>query len=162
MGAGKTFVGRRLAQELGFPFLDLDEVIERHNQASIPELFTTHGENYFRHVEARTLRRAADLPLYVMATGGGTPSFDDNMAFMNRRGTTIFLDVDHQMLVYRLEEANAHRPLLDGQNVHEVVTRKMVERRPTYEKAHHQLRIDSPETDVVRLIQERLGIRPRH
>lgn len=114
-GAGKTTLGRRLAAHYGRPFLDLDAAIVADAGRAIPAIFAAEGEAGFRAREAAVLRRvlaAPGAPL-VLATGGGTPCFHDNMALLNAASFTLWLDVPVPVLAARLAAAGpASRPLL--------------------------------------------------
>ena len=114
-GAGKTTLGRQLAAHFNRPFLDLDVAIEAQAGRSVPEIFAAEGEDGFRALEAAVLRKAlghSGAPL-VLATGGGTPCFHDNMTLLNSAGPTLWLDVPVEVLAARLPPAEvAKRPLL--------------------------------------------------
>ncbi|MBF9141268.1 shikimate kinase [Hymenobacter properus] len=114
-GAGKTTLGRQLAAHFNRPFLDLDVAIEAQTGRSVREIFATDGEAAFREIESGMLRRAlahSGAPL-VLATGGGTPCFHDNMTLLNQAGPTLWLDVPVEALAARLPpEEVAKRPLL--------------------------------------------------
>lgn len=157
MGSGKTHTGRRLASLLAYPFVDLDEWIENDQGRTISEIFATAGESAFRHEEARWLRNLTELPLCVIATGGGAPCHHDNMAYMNQQGLTVFLDPPISVLVERLERERAHRPLLQtGESLEANIRRRLAERRACYETAHLHLRPQAREADVARLIADKL------
>jgi shikimate kinase len=114
-GAGKTTLGRQLAAHFNRPFLDLDVAIEARTGRVVRTLFAEDGEAGFRAVEAATLRAAlaAGGPPLVLATGGGTPCFHDNMALLNQAGITLWLDVPVETLAARLApEEVAKRPLI--------------------------------------------------
>ena len=114
-GAGKTTLGRQLAAHFNRPFLDLDHAIEARTGRSVREIFAGEGEAGFRAVEAAVLRATlgAGGPPLVLATGGGTPCFQDNMALLNRAGITLWLDVPVAELAARLApEEVAKRPLI--------------------------------------------------
>ena len=135
-GAGKTTLGAALAQELGFSFLDLDDQIEQAEQRSIAEIFTSKGEAYFRQAEARELRRLQGLQHTVVATGGGTPCFLQNISWMNERGLTVFLDVPLELLALRLEK-QTNRPLFTGraQTLRHKLHETLSARKRYYEQA---------------------------
>lgn len=138
MGAGKTYTGHRLARRLDFDFLDLDTFIEEAEGASIPVIFSTKGEDYFRETEARCLRETGQFERVVIATGGGTPCYFGNLEWMNENGVTIFLDTSEDILCKRLINSNK-RPLVANKTTSgltEFITRKLSERRPFYEGTH--------------------------
>jgi shikimate kinase len=114
-GAGKTTLGRELARHFNRPFLDLDAAIEAHAGYGVREIFASEGETGFRALEAKVLRKTlggSDAPL-VLATGGGTPCFHDNMLLLNSAGPTLWLDVPVEVLAARLPPAEvAKRPLM--------------------------------------------------
>lgn len=114
-GAGKTTLGRQLAAHFNRPFLDLDIAIEARTGRIVREIFAADGEVAFRALESSVLREALSYagPPLVLATGGGTPCFHDNMALLNRVGPTLWLDVPVEALAARLPpEEVAKRPLL--------------------------------------------------
>ena len=157
MGSGKTHTGRRLANLLAYPFIDLDEWIENDRGKSISQIFREDGEKEFRHQEARWLRNLTELPLCVIATGGGAPCHHENMAYMNGMGLTVFLDPTVDILLDRLEKEAAHRPLLQTGEALEVnVRRRLAARRACYEQAHLHLRLREGTKDVARLIAGKL------
>ncbi|PJJ53128.1 shikimate kinase [Hymenobacter chitinivorans] len=112
-GAGKTTLGRALATAYGLPFRDLDHEIVRREQRSIAEIFAAEGEAYFRQREAAVLREVvAELPRLVLATGGGTPCFHQNLDVLLETGYTLYLHAPLEELVRRLQRGAASRPLL--------------------------------------------------
>ena len=114
-GSGKTTLGRTLAAQFGLPFLDLDAAIVERAGQPIPALFQQHGEAHFRQLEAEVLRTVVAQPgPLVLATGGGTPCFHDNLTVLNTSGITIWLNVPETVLVARLAATaeTTSRPLL--------------------------------------------------
>ncbi|MFN4254967.1 MAG: shikimate kinase [Saprospiraceae bacterium] len=114
MGSGKTTLGRAWAARLAVPFVDLDAQIETAEGRKIPQIFAEAGEAAFREIERKHLRDTSRHADAVVATGGGTPCFFDNMDWMNESGTTIYLQVPPQTLFERLKKEAAGRPLLTG------------------------------------------------
>jgi shikimate kinase len=122
MGAGKTTFGKRLAQQFGWQFVDTDKFIENRYRKKINDIFAGKGEAEFREIERKTLLEVAEFNHVVVATGGGTPCFFDNIDLMNRAGTTIYLNVPAGALAQRLELCKATRPLIKDKNAEEIET----------------------------------------
>jgi len=113
MASGKSTFGKELAKDKGLPFLDLDECVESREGRSISEIFAKEGEEYFRQREREILHEICnEADEFVLATGGGTPCFFDNMDYMNQAGTTVFLNTSPLVIVDRLKRQRADRPLL--------------------------------------------------
>jgi shikimate kinase len=139
MGSGKTYWGRQLSQKLQVPFFDLDEQIVNAEGRSINEIFDSSGEEYFRLLEKDTLHIITEShDSMVMACGGGTPCYFNNIEYMNREGTTIWLDVPIQVLYERLLKERSRRPLLKDLSDHQVrafIIKKFSDRKIYYEQA---------------------------
>lgn len=139
MGSGKSYWGRQLSQKLQVPFFDLDEQIVNAEGKSINEIFASHGEEYFRLVEKDTLHIITESrDSMVMACGGGTPCFFNNIEYMNREGTTVWLDVSMQVLFERLIRERSRRPLLkdlSDDQVRSFIIKKFSDRKIYYEQA---------------------------
>lgn len=134
MGAGKTTVGRALAAQLGWDFLDLDRLIEQRVGRGIPEIFAAEGEGAFRDQESLALRSLpADRPL-VVATGGGIVGRAENRSFMRELGRVVFLDVSWEQLLSRLQ-GEGGRPLATGEGGWEPVRQRLEARMPWYREA---------------------------
>ncbi len=139
MGCGKTSLGRRLARKLDYSFLDIDNLIEEKVGKSIHEIFADNGEAYFRQVEKEQLHGTKDHSRAVIATGGGTPCFFDNMDFMNAHGVTVYLKMSPVSLSYRLMHAKRRRPLIDGyegEALLQFIKDKLGERESYYLRSH--------------------------
>jgi shikimate kinase len=113
-GAGKTTLGRKIAEALHVLFIDLDKEIEQREGRLIREIFKEKKEDYFRLLETNELAEWCKLEgNFVMATGGGAPCFFNNMDLINRSGTSIFLDVPASEIAKRIQKTNVEeRPLL--------------------------------------------------
>lgn len=138
MGAGKSYWGQRLAERLHVPFIDLDAYIEAGEGSTVAGLFERAGEHGFRRLERRYLHQLADLPPAVVATGGGTPCFFDNMAWMNEHGLTVYLDTPAPVLAARLRTDRATRPLLSQVADHDLeahIQNLLRHREPFYRQA---------------------------
>lgn len=134
MGTGKSSIGRRLATLLHLPFVDADEAIEQAAQLSIPEIFERHGEGAFRDGERRVIARLMDGERKVIATGGGAFVNPETRALILAKVITVWLDADVDTLVERTARKNT-RPLLQGGDPREILTRLRDERRPAYAEA---------------------------
>ena len=157
MGSGKSHSGKRLAALLGLPFIDQDQLVEMRAGQPITEIFSRRGEDHFRRTEASVLRELAQLPRFVLATGGGAPVHHGNMDWMNDHGTTVFLDPPPEILVSRLSTETEHRPLLQQSgNLRDFIEGRLAQRRPFYEKAAIHLRPTYANTDVARLLADQL------
>ncbi|MDR0894752.1 MAG: shikimate kinase [Prevotellaceae bacterium] len=149
MGAGKTTLGKALARELNVSLIDLDWYIEERTHQSVSELFTEQGEASFRRLEQAMLHEVAQFEDVIISTGGGTPCFFDNMAYMNAEGATVFLDVSVPVLFNRLRIAKRQRPLLSNKNDEELVgfiEQALAERKPYYRQAQYHFKADHLET----------------
>lgn len=143
MGSGKSVMGKALAAELGLAFIDLDKAIEAKYGKDIESLFTSDGEQHFRELEQQTLNELLEQDNYVMACGGGTPCFSDNMDQMNEAGVTIYLKLSTDALAERLEGETEKRPLLKGKTGHELWTfvhELLTEREQDYLKAKYKVK----------------------
>jgi shikimate kinase len=121
MGSGKTTTGRMLARELNYDFADLDELIENSEGVAITEIFAHRGEEYFRLTESKLLGSLLDRQRLVVALGGGTACFHDNMKKMKSAGITVYLKLSPEILALRLSRAHASRPLIAGKKGDELV-----------------------------------------
>ncbi|OYW82100.1 MAG: hypothetical protein B7Y37_00690 [Sphingobacteriia bacterium 28-36-52] len=142
MGSGKSFWKQRLSAKLKTGGYDLDGIIESVEEKSIAELFEEEGEISFRKTEAKLLRWFGEKKSFVLATGGGTPCFHQNMEWMNQQGITIWLDEPVEVLVERLLPEIAQRPLLKNlstQQLQSFIQNKLIERSPFYNQAKKKL-----------------------
>ena len=139
-GSGKSTVGRLLAEKRGHSFLDLDDQIEENCGMAISEIFAREGEEYFRKKEAEILRLTiARSPAGVIACGGGTPCFHNNMELINSTGISVYIEVSPEEIAARLEaDGKELRPLLkeySGTGLVYHLSEKLKNRALYYEKA---------------------------
>lgn len=145
MGAGKTTLGKVLAQKMGLTFYDLDEYIEDRFHRTIPQIFAESGESGFRDLEQRMLHEVAEFEDVIISCGGGTPCFFDNMDYMNTCGETVFLNASPEALKAHLLMGKTQRPLIQGKSPEELldfIKDSLQKRLPYYKKAKHTLSID--------------------
>ena len=145
MGAGKTKIGRRLAARLNLPFFDSDCEIEIAAGETIEEIFRNRGEAVFRDGERRVIARLLTRPTHVLATGGGAFIDPATRALIARRGVSVWLRADLDVLVARVSRRN-NRPLLQHSDPRAVLAELIERRHPTYAEA--DLVIDSGEGPV--------------
>lgn len=156
MGCGKTTLGRKTAARLGWEFLDTDQEVERREEASVNEIFSYAGEDYFRQCERSVLDAViADGKSKVVSTGGGLPMYGDNMERMNAAGLTVYLRRSAERIASRLTPyGRAKRPKLRGLSDVELVDfmkRNMAERAPRYEQA--QLVLDGDRLSDAEMVE---------
>jgi shikimate kinase len=138
MGSGKSYWKQQLAKLLKTGGYDLDTLVEFHEEKTIAEIFEQDGEAYFRKKEAELLRWFKEKKHFVVATGGGTPCFHDNMQYMNQEGITIWLNEPIDVLVKRLLPEKEHRPLIKNisdEALADFLQQKLLERQPWYSLA---------------------------
>jgi len=134
MGAGKSSIGRRLAQRLKVPFTDADSEIEVAAGATIEEIFERHGEAAFREGERRVIARLLEGPVQVLATGGGAFMDPTTRALLRQRAISVWLRADLDLLLSRVTRRN-NRPLLKAGEPRAVLERLIAERYPVYAEA---------------------------
>lgn len=146
MGSGKSFWGRQLSDAAGIPLTDLDLLIQKNAGRTISNIFEESGEPMFRQLEKKALEDTFIQAPAIIATGGGTPCFFDNMLQMNNHGITIWLQCSLETLTQRLLPEQAHRPLLknmDVRSLQKLLQQKFMEREPFYSQCHYHI----PESD---------------
>ncbi|SLN32664.1 shikimate kinase [Oceanibacterium hippocampi] len=157
MGAGKSSIGRRLANRLHLPFADADVEIERAAGLSIPDIFETYGEEHFRDGERRVIARLLDGERKVLATGGGAYMDPESRQRIEERGISIWLRASLEVLVGRCLRRN-NRPLLQRGDPATILGELMDKRYPVYAEA--RLVVDSgdnPHDIVIEDIVTRLA-----
>ncbi|MDR2148723.1 MAG: shikimate kinase [Tannerella sp.] len=138
MGAGKTFLGNALACKMHLFRIDTDHFIENRYRKKVSEIFAVEGENRFREIEHKIISELSELEDVIISTGGGLPCFNNNMELMNRKGTTVYLEVSVDELVRRLKTDKATRPVLQGRSGEELrafIAENLEKRKPFYEQA---------------------------
>ena len=148
MGSGKSSTGRPLAERLGYGFIDADAVIEKVAGSSISEIFERDGENHFRDLETQVLRSISERHSLVVATGGGIVTRSENWGMMHQ-GIVIWLDVERDQLLLRLQKDSTQRPLLQVNDPGEAVDEILSQRRPLYNEADLTVVVGTETADVV-------------
>jgi shikimate kinase len=159
MGAGKTAVGRRLANRLELPFIDADTEIEVAAGQSISEIFAEHGEAYFRQGERKVIARLLESGPQVLATGGGAYMNADTRAAIKAHGISVWLKAELRVLSKRVGRRD-NRPLLAGSDPETVMKKLMAERYPVYAEADVTVEsCDVPHEVIVTAVIEALAAR---
>jgi shikimate kinase len=156
MGSGKTHWGRLLSQKLSIPFFDLDEQVAEHAGKSIPEIFATEGEELFRLQEKDVLHLITEShESFVMACGGGSPCYFNNIEYMQQAGTTVWINTAPEILFQRLVKEKETRPLikeLSDVQLKSFISKKYADRRIYYEQA--DIKIDDEPLKLEKLIHK--------
>ena len=166
MGAGKTTIGKILAKDLGIPFYDLDWYIETRMRKKVKQLFDERGEEGFRVIEKNMLHEVAEFEDVVLACGGGTPCFFDNMEYLVGQGDVVYLRGTPEVLFRHLKMGKGVRPLLLGKNDEELlqyIKENVKKREEYYMKANHIVDIPCMEDedkilDTTEKIKTELGL----
>ncbi len=155
MASGKSTVGRLLSKRLGFSFIDTDKLIEQEEGIGIPEIFKLKGEDYFRELESRILKgivNSGKIRNSVVATGGGLPCFGDNLKIIKDNGVVIYLKVDVEDIINRIDNADKRpvfKELLDGKELKERIRSLLDYREYYYNQADIVIYNDSSKTPFV-------------
>lgn len=139
MGSGKSTVGRVLAENLGLPFIDLDEEIEVEACMGVPEIFSREGESGFRNRESRVLKRVLRGEQAVAACGGGVVTVEENIRELRERAVVFLLSVPLDEALRRIKDDGVERPLLAGPEWEEKARRLLEDRRESYLRAAHEV-----------------------
>ena len=167
MGAGKSSIGRRLAQRLGLSFVDADVEIESAAGMTIAEIFATYGEPYFRSGEQRVIVRLLESGPQVLATGGGAYMNADTRAGIAQNGVSVWLKADFEVLMRRVKRrATADRPMLQGDPAQRIA-HLMAERYPVYGLADvtvmsRDVAHETIVNEIIAAIAAPLGLAPSH
>ncbi len=157
-GSGKSTIGKALASELGYDFIDLDTNIEASEGATIQAIFELKGEAYFRQIEALELTRVSEKEGdYIIASGGGTPCFYSGLALMQKTGKVVFVNVGAEVLISRLK-SDTQRPLLK-EGVEKRIQELEKERIEIYSKAEIIINADQlSKQEAIKLIRKEITI----
>ena len=139
MGAGKSTMGKSLAQVMNLEFIDLDNFIEARMHKTVKEIFAEVGESGFREIERRSLEEVSQYENVIISLGGGTPCFFDNMEVVNGAGQSVYLKPTEEVLLKRLIKGKHKRPLLankSDEEILEVIREQLAWREPYYLKAN--------------------------
>lgn len=157
-GSGKSTVGRQLSEKLNLPFKDLDDEIETGEGLVISEIFKKYGEDHFRKLEKEYLVKLLSLTTdFILASGGGTPCFYNNMEAILAGGIAIYLKADISLLMNRLDDNNVStRPLLNQKTLEITLKEKLTERTSFYSKAHHTVDVNNLVLEnIIKILEEK-------
>lgn len=161
MYSGKTTVGRKLADALGYDFLDLDQAIETRYHTTLPLFFKRYGEPMFRQVEMQILHDTSRMDNVVISTGGGTPCFGDNMQWINANGISIYLRLTEESIYKRMESSRKCRPTvmaLPPEERKQFIHDQLSARLPIYQQARHTIVADGMDTkDIISTILQAIN-----
>lgn len=154
MGAGKTSIGKKLANSFGLMFLDVDSLLVEKHKMSINDFFKKYGENAFREEETRVLKEIiATYSEAIIAVGGGLPCFNENMTLINREGISIYLHRPAKELFARLRNKKEDRPLIKDLSDDELLTfieDQLLEREQFYNQAHLKVGRDEQKLNLLK------------
>ncbi len=166
-GSGKSSMGKRLARRLGLKLFDTDKVVEQAEGASVADIFYFGGESYFREAERRAVEGVvAENGACIVATGGGLPTWKDNMEWLNEHGLTLYLRRDADSILRRLSAyGREKRPMFRGKSDEELLAfmkQQVGERETFYGRAHHTIDCsaisdDEAENRVVEIIDNQIN-----
>ncbi|WP_296103306.1 shikimate kinase [uncultured Agrobacterium sp.] len=148
MGAGKSAIGRSAAQQMRVPFVDTDDEIERVSRMTISELFATYGEDEFRALETRVIKRLLRGGPKVVSTGGGAFINENTRRHIKRGGVSLWLKADLEILWERVNKRD-HRPLLKTENPKATLAALMEKRYPIYREADITIESRDVRKDII-------------
>lgn len=161
-GTGKSTIGQRVARQLGYPFIDMDWLIEERHRCTIREMFETSGEPFFRQVESDICQELAKVERHVIATGGGTLVSPTNLAILSPGNLVICLDCDAEVLWERLAN-KSDRPLLNhadsNQKKHQFLA-LLQQRQPAYARIH--IHVDTTNRTIDEIVEKIVLIGQEH
>ena len=153
MGVGKSTLGKKLANKLNWEFIDIDQAIEQKFDMSVLSFFKLYGESIFREEETRMVKKIVEENRRaIIATGGGLPVFNNNMALLNRSGITCYLHRPVKELYQRLSKSREKRPLikdLDEDRLLEFIEKGVLKRETYYNLSQHKLNRDQQTVEQI-------------
>ena len=153
MASGKSTIAKSIAKNLQLPAMDLDDYIVKKEGSSIQDIFKSKGEIFFRKQEAAYLKELIlSENSFVLALGGGTPCYGNNMELLKELPTTIYLKANLKTLFGRVHPERVGRPLISDLNddqLYEFIAKHLFERSPYYEKAKYIITVDGKSTDQI-------------
>lgn len=155
MGAGKSTIGRLWAKESRRTFYDLDDLVSQSEGRTVKELFIKRGEAYFREIERYVLHQTFKFSNAIVALGGGTPCFFDNMKLVNQYGQSVYLKLSPDYLFSRLKASHNQRPLLDNKDDQQLrlfIEQTLQKREQFYNQAQNIL--DTNNHSVYQTVEE--------
>jgi shikimate kinase len=162
MGSGKSTVGEKLAAKLKYDFIDMDKFIETECGTTIPEIFADKGEAAFRAIENNALKKLIEKENVVIACGGGTPCYYDNVELMNKNGLTVYIKMSVDTLISRLSTGKDKRPLIANKSdkeLKEFITRQLEKREDFYHKAQFTVKgKDLKVEELASFVKEQVGL----
>lgn len=145
MGSGKSSIGERLAQRMGWQFVDTDRLIEATHHTTIAQIFAQQGESAFRAIECEVLAQLLPQRHIVVATGGGMACKQENIDKMNAAGTTIYLQASAENLAIWLKSERQNRPLIAQQSeeqLYQYIVQTLSQREKFYQQATFTICVD--------------------
>ena len=160
MASGKSAVGAILADKLAIQFIDLDSFIEENEQLSISEIFKIKGEIYFRKKEGEYLLELLNSKNdCIISLGGGTPSYGNNMEFIENKSKSFYLNASINTIFERLKGETSERPLVAAigqENLKEYIAKHLFERTIFYERAQHTISVN--EKSIFQIVDEIISL----
>ncbi len=159
-GSGKTTLGKKLSNQLDLPFFDLDDIIVKSSGKSINQIFKESGEETFREIETSNLIKFLEThDRFILATGGGTPCYNNNLSILVKNGISIYLNVSLNELFNRLKSKIAHRPLLKDKSEEELlaeISEKLETRKSFYNQANFVIADDNIRVEaLLKILKEK-------
>ncbi len=152
MGVGKSTVGKKLASKLGWQFIDTDVIFQEKYKLNLDTFFNKYGEELFRKLEYEILKTTFNNNNCVISTGGGLPCYLDAMDQINNNGISVYLKMNPDAILSRLQNSKQKRPLVMNKSKNELkdfIQKKLDERNPTYSKATITISALSVNTDSI-------------